>query len=313
VEISDVSIGKKDFMKSTVKQEYNHLFASPIDAMFALLPYITWEVMVTKIYRYAANYLRRKNVHHISGYLWKPIHVNDMLTYFGILIYSMLYPQTGHRMRTAWKDQRTNAWTMHMGIGKYLQISSMLHFNDNENEEGVANDALHKIRPILEIIKKTLGRYADLGSEFSFDETTMACFSRYGRNLVTFNPKKPTGKFHFKIYMLCCATTNLVYKIQIHTKDRVDMADECAEGDEDKDIMMNKTDKLTLEMCMMLNGSGLVVNMDNYYMLATTAMDLRKHNIYCHQTVRSKKKLIPKSVLCSSREYRELPRGSQEL
>jgi hypothetical protein len=60
-------------------------------------------------------------------------------------------------MQTAWMDQRTNAWTMHMSVGKKLQISSMLHFKDNNNEEGLANDALHKIRPTLEILKKTLG------------------------------------------------------------------------------------------------------------------------------------------------------------
>ncbi len=39
-----------------------------------------------------------------------------------------------------------------------------------------------------------------------------------------------------------------MYKIRIHTKDIVNVADECVEEDEDEDIIMNKTDKLTLEM-----------------------------------------------------------------
>jgi len=103
------------------------------------------------------------------------------------------------------------------------------------------------VRPLLEIVKKTLGTYGVPGSEFSFDEATMACFSRYGRGLISFNPKKKnTGKFHFKIYMLCCALTNLVYKIRIHTKDNSEEIEETVGNDDEQ---YNKTDKMTLDMC----------------------------------------------------------------
>jgi len=64
----------------------------------------------------------------------------------------------------------------------------MLHFNDNNDEEGLAKDSLHKVRPLLNIIKKTLGRYGNHGSELSFDEATMACFSCYARHLPSYNP-----------------------------------------------------------------------------------------------------------------------------
>lgn len=37
-----------------------------------------------------------------------------------------------------------------------------------------------------------------------------------------YNGVKPTGKFHFKMFMMCCARTNLANKIQIHTKDNFD-------------------------------------------------------------------------------------------
>jgi hypothetical protein len=80
-----------------------------------------------------------------------------------------------------------------MTKGRFMQITSMLHFNNNNDVDGMANDSLHKVRPLLEIIKCTLGKFTQHGSEFSYDEATMACFSRYGRNLISFNPKKPTG------------------------------------------------------------------------------------------------------------------------
>ncbi len=82
-----------------------------------------------------------------------------------------------------------------MSRGRFQQISSVLHFNKNEDDIGMQNNGLHKICPTLNIIKKTLGKYASLGSEHSFDEATMACRSSYGRHLITFNAKKLLEKF----------------------------------------------------------------------------------------------------------------------
>jgi len=72
----------------------------------------------------------------------------------------------------------------------FFHITATLHFDNNEDTDGVQNDSLHKVRPLLEIVKKTLGRYGDPGSELSFDKANIACFSRYGRGRISFNPKK---------------------------------------------------------------------------------------------------------------------------
>jgi Transposase IS4 len=294
-----------------LKRDYEHLFTTPVDSMFAVMPLVFWEIMACEVNRYADQYLKEKRKKYICGYLWKAVTINDMLTYFGILLYSMLYPQTGRRVRSSWDNQTVNPWTAYMGKGRYLQITSMLHFNDNSDADGLSRDSLHKIRPLLEILKKSLGRYGDLGSEYSFDEATMACFSRYGRGLISFNPKKPTGKFHFKIYMLCCAYTNLVYKIRIHTKDGADDAPSNMDGrlDDENDAMITKTEKLTMDMCRILRGMGATVNMDNYYMSPITAINLKDKGIFCRGTLRSSRKLVPKSIQFTSAETRDLPRG----
>jgi hypothetical protein len=109
----------------------------------------------------------------------------------------MQYPQTGRRFQSSWKNPEFYPWTTAMSEYRFLQITATLHFNKNEDMDGVQNDSLHKVRPLLEIVKKTLGRYGVPGSEFSFDEATMAYFSRYGRGLISFNPKKNAGKFNF--------------------------------------------------------------------------------------------------------------------
>jgi hypothetical protein len=111
-------------------------------------------------------------------------------------------------MRDSWNDAERNPWTTSISLSIYLQITSILHFNDNEDVEGSALDSLHKMCPLLNIVKKTLAYYKILGSKFSFDEGTMAYFSRYAQHLLCYNPMKPTRKFHFKMHVLrcmCCA------------------------------------------------------------------------------------------------------------
>jgi hypothetical protein len=61
------------------------------------------------------------------------------------------------------------------------------------------------------------------------------------------------GKFHFKLYVLCCAIANLVVRICIHTKDSSDMDYTSEEFDWEQ---IKKTDKLTSEMCSILHGCG---------------------------------------------------------
>jgi hypothetical protein len=244
------------------------------------------------------------------GYKWQPVTVQDMLTFFGISMHYMLFPHTGRRMRDEWEDATRNHWTTYMSKSRYLQIISMLHFNNNEDEEGLARDSLHKVRPLLNIIKKTLGRYAEHGSELSFDEATMACFSRYGRQLISFNPMKPTGKFHFKMYMICCAHTNLTLKIKIHTKTGSDDNTAGAEDEAHDEQMVNKIDQLTLSMCETFYKSGATINMDNYYMSTVCAARLRSKGVYCRGTIQSSRKFVPKSILYTPSEVRTLPRGT---
>jgi hypothetical protein len=80
-------------------------------------------------------------------------------------------------MHESWDSPYLSPWTKFMIRGHFQQISAVLHFNNNDDEVGMQSDGLPKIRPILSIIKKTLGKYARLGSEHSFDEATMVCRS----------------------------------------------------------------------------------------------------------------------------------------
>jgi hypothetical protein len=83
------------------------------------------------------------------------------------------------------------------------QLRSVIHLNSNLTEEK-GKDALQKTRPLLNILKKTIGVFLIPGSELSLDEASCASRSSYGRELIFFNPAKNYGKFHFRFYLLCC-------------------------------------------------------------------------------------------------------------
>ncbi len=106
----------------------------------------------------------------------------------------------------------------------------------------------------------------------------MANKSSYAWYLICFNPMKPTGKFHFKIYMVCCAESNLTLQIKIHTKDNADTEEETS-----YDEFINKLDNLTLELCCPFFQLGSIINMDNYYMSTTCAIKLRENGVFCRE------------------------------
>jgi len=77
---------------------------------------------------------------------------------------------------------------------------------------------------------------------------------------------------------------NLVVRICIYTKDYSD-TDYTSEEFEREQV--TKTDKLTSEMGSILHGSGAVLNMDNYYMSTTAAINLKNNGVYCRGTIRT--------------------------
>jgi len=111
---------------STVNPEFQHLFGSPIDAVFAMLPYLFREIMAFEINKYAKQVLDNSDKNKIAGYQWKAVSVGEVITYFGILIFAMLYPQTGRRFQSSWKNPDLHPWTTAMC--KYRFCRLLQHF-----------------------------------------------------------------------------------------------------------------------------------------------------------------------------------------
>ena len=204
------------------------------------------------------------------------------------------------------------------------------------------------MRPFLNCLKLTFDAYLNIGNELALDEASIASRSSYGRDLIFFNPTKPGGKYHFRLYFLCCADTYNCVRFRIHTRNTSDMGDGNFDGVEDSNSLPTnnsagakttglppptdadegadsqevdgndrKSDEevsilvaLVLDMAKPLFNSGRVINMDNYYTSPAVAVELMKKEVYIRGTCRSNRKRFPKGVCFTPTEATKSGRGA---
>jgi hypothetical protein len=149
---------------------------------------------------------------------------------------------------------------------------------------------------MLNIIAACLGAFLQLGSEVALDEATVACSSRYGRDFFFFNSSKNCGKYHFKLYLLNCATTYACIKLRIHMKDKANYIQQEDDGTMELEEVLqqasdtdnlSKMSALILDMCSPLYGKGHTVNTDNYCTFVIIVILLLAKCVYMHGTIRT--------------------------
>jgi hypothetical protein len=150
-------------------------------------------------------------------------------------------------------------------LRRFQQIRSVLHFNYNETIP-ILDDALHKVSPLVKIVKVTLRTFIRVGLELALDKASVAYRSSYGRAVIFFNPMKNCGKFHSCFYLLCCATMYACVRMKVATNNNSDSPDPHASmGTIYNTSLLSKLNKLVMEMCKPLFGSKRTVSMDNLY------------------------------------------------
>ncbi|MGH7974640.1 MAG: hypothetical protein ACREBR_03875, partial [bacterium] len=211
--------GLKEKENSTLKEASAHLFDTSLSSFLAFIPIFFWELLTFESNRYAEQTMAGSGSSSIAGCAWRGrISVQEMMTFFGILIHLTLRPMPLRGSYVyAWSDPYWHPCTKFMALKRFQQIRSSLHLCNNEETTAV-NDSLRKVRPLLTVVKKKLESYLDYGRELALDEASVASRSAYGKNLIFYNPTKNCGKYHFRFYMLCCSTTYSVVRFRLHTK-----------------------------------------------------------------------------------------------
>jgi hypothetical protein len=99
--------------------------------------------------------------------------------------------------------------------------------------------------------------------------------------MILYNPKKPTGKFHFKIYACACATSWLLLNFKIHCSATIESRlNDVNKSDEIKSMKeamqyCSEIRKHVLEVAAPFRNSRRVITTDNYYTSTQLLMGLR--------------------------------------
>ncbi|KAJ8555029.1 hypothetical protein ON010_g9452 [Phytophthora cinnamomi] len=252
--------------------EFRHLFEhSASSAFFAYLPLYFWRQVLYQTNEYAVV----KGIQITQPFTLRELMPEDLI--FG---------------------GRTTALDDIMSLNRFKLLRRCLSFNVSPTTLDI--DAAARIRSLLNMLKVTGNKYVVVGRDVALDEASVACRSRQGRHLVVFNPMKPTGKYHFRLYDVCCSSTWIVLNFRLHCN-RSGIADRLggvvsvqeAQGLAQELGSVSKIRQLVLEVVRPLFGSNRVVNMDNYYTSVQLLQELRLKGLYGRGTIRANSKHFP--------------------
>jgi hypothetical protein len=209
------------------------------------------------------------------GKKWKQITLEHFIAIFMHMV-NVHYANMGYRYY--WKVQPRPFYLGDMQIGRFEKIRQCFHFNSNPHEETTRN-SLHKVRPILNIIKYTIGRYIKIGSDISLDEMSIQIRSCCVGDLTMFNKDNNCGKFHFRFFAVCCAFTWVCFRLCACTRKKYDAAYHPGANGYGAVPKLEKINEIVVDMLSPYSLTNVVVNMDNFYCSQTVAKMLAEHTI----------------------------------
>lgn len=130
-----------------VDPKYTACFKSPISSFLSFIPVKVFNLFAVYSNIYAHEVMEKKKSNVISTCAWKQdIVLQEMMTFFGILLKMVLRPTPGKDYSHCWTDKAWHPYTSFMELDRFKQIRSVLHFNDISKAHG-SQDAVFRVRP----------------------------------------------------------------------------------------------------------------------------------------------------------------------
>ncbi|RQM10760.1 hypothetical protein B5M09_011586, partial [Aphanomyces astaci] len=203
-----------------ISEEFKHLFKDPVKGFLAFMPLEFWKTVTLRTNAKAV----ALQAAHPKGYVGgrefkKSIELVEVMKFVGLLI--MMSVVQGGEYSLYWSKPSmsflmppTENFGRVMPIDRFKQLRACITFNDVVEPA----DPLWRIRPLINLLKASFKNFVVADREISVDEACIPCRSSYARALIAYNPKKPLGKYHFRIYTAACETTWYVFAFKIHSK-----------------------------------------------------------------------------------------------
>ncbi len=299
-----------------LKQDFQHLFShSASSSFFAFLPLSFWKKVVESTNAYSDDEKR------------KAVSLEEMMKFLGILFYMSIVDKGeyanywGEQVEDFVFGQSSVSLDGVMGLNRFKFIRKNLCFRYDVTREDLKIDPAARIRPLINMVKVRGSKYVNVGRNIAVDESSIACRSRYGRHMIVFNPNKPTGKYHFKIYMLCCSSSWMMLSFRLHTgagtgerdhgiveRLRGVVPDAQAIALQSELSFNERIRQIVLEATLPMHHSQRIVNTDNFYTSCTLLEALKLKGLYCRGTIRSDSVHAPRCIMYMKSDNME--RGS---
>ncbi|POM81270.1 LOW QUALITY PROTEIN: Transposase [Phytophthora palmivora] len=276
-----------------LRPEFRHIFEHSASARF-------WQQVLGETNSYA-------QLNNIA--LRMPFTLQEIMTFLGILFYMSLVE----------KGEYSNYWCTQvedvifggksvgldnfMPLRRFKQLRQCFTFRCVQ-PNSTNNDQAARIRPLLNLLKST---GPNMLKNVALDEASVAC-RKFGKPLIVYNPMKPVGKYHFRIYMMCCATSWIFLNFRLHCASTIsDRLDGVASVEEANEIgselaAASAIPQRVLEVVRPAFGTNRVVNSDDYYTSVQLLEALRVKGLYSRATVRQNSAHFPQHVRLEKKE-----------
>ena len=228
-----------------------------------------------------------------------PITKEETRKFIGIILFMSVVHLP--RRRDYWSDAIRQKFVADvMPVNRFEEILSQLHLNDNELEckrDELGYDRLHKVRPLLQIIQKTISNCAENEMHMSVDEQIIPFKGRH--SLKVYMKNKPK-KWEYKMWALA-GQSGYLHKFYVSGDNLV------PSREEKLDPAFGKSGEVVLNLVSQLP-KNTHIYFDNYFASPELLLELKKRGYHATCTIRANR--CGKCPLKNKKQLKKEGRGA---
>lgn len=261
----------------------------PVDYFQLFFPDQLFETMTMNTNLYARQFLEGRENSTYSRYnMWTETTVAELKAYVSLQIAMGINskPELPKYWSTYWLTR--NLFSDVMSRNRFQLLNAFLHFNDNSTRVARGEpgyDALHKVRPVLNITDPLYPATYVPDSELSIDESMIKFKGRiFFRQYM---PAKHT-KWGIKMFAICESNTGYGLRFMVYTGKNTFAVDRAS--------VFSMTEQICLQLTSGYEHKGYTLYTDNYYSSPQLFTELKSSGIGACGTVKTNRKYMPNDL-----------------
>ena len=308
------SLNVRDFIEPTGPTFDLGLDAKPIEYFFQLIPESFFETFRDQTHLYAHQREQEKDPNWtVERSKWKSTTVPELKAYIAIIMYMGICDLPNYRLY--WSDGIMNQpFVSNIMIrNRYEDLSSYVHMADRtanpvRGQEG--HDVLHKVRPILDIVKKTWAESMNLSKNLCVDEAMVKFKGRC--HFLQYLPAKPT-KWGLKVWALCDSESYYMASMRVYTGKNNN-----PEPEDQPVTLTGLGEKVVVNLVAPYLNKHHFIFMDNYFTSLALLQYLESKDTYACGTIRNNRIGLPnymkkKNVVKKSGDIVRMMKGNIQV